>query len=122
MTPTRTSVVTPTPTAGRELVIIETDDKPITAYPNPYTKTDGTLSVAFTITREADSVNIKIYTVSGRLVRSIDTGPVGRGDVEAFIPKSQIDGLARGVYFYRIWARSGAEKAVSSPQKIVILK
>ena len=118
-TATRTPVVTATPTAGRILEIPAV--KPIIAYPNPFTQGDSAISIKFTVTKDTDSVNIKLYTVSGRLVRSIDLGSSGRGEVTVTVDKGKISGLAKGVYYYVIRARAGAEKAESLPQKLLIL-
>ena len=116
---TRTAVVTPTPTAGRVLEIPA--EKPVIAFPNPYTQGDGEIRISFSITKDADSINIRMYTVSGRLVRSFDLGSTGRGEVSVSIDKSKLSGLAKGVYFYKIRARAGSEKAESLPQKLLIL-
>jgi hypothetical protein len=103
-------------------------------YPNPVLgravepKNDGRTRFTYVLTDGADEVNIKVYTVSGRLVKTFNNLPVGVGYHE--YPRTlygwdckddQGFSLANGVYFYRITARQG-DKTIEKMQKMALLK
>ncbi|HNQ43804.1 MAG TPA: FlgD immunoglobulin-like domain containing protein, partial [Candidatus Cloacimonadota bacterium] len=103
-------------------------------YPNPILgraqdpKNDGRTRFTYVLTDTADEVNLKVYTISGRLVKTFDHLPVGVGYHEyprtlyAWDCKDD-EGypLANGVYFYRIVARKGNKK-IEKTMKMAILK
>ncbi len=77
-------------------------------YPNPLREnTDFT----FELTQAAE-VRIRIYTVNGRLIRTLEGGSLGAGFNRLFWDGRDGDGdpLANGVYLYRIDAVSGTER------------
>jgi len=89
-------------------------------YPNPFKReTDFT----FFATRPIDVAQIKIFTISGRLIRTI----------EALTPRSGMnlirwdgrdadgDELANGVYLYKVIARDG-DRQVERVEKLVIVR
>ncbi len=106
----------------------------IANYPNPVTgntvdpKNSGRTRFTYVITDDADEVKIKIFTVSGRLVKTFNNLPYGVGyhefprtvyawdctDDQGFL-------LANGVYFYKIIAKKG-NKIVEKTQKLAIAK
>jgi hypothetical protein len=103
-------------------------------YPNPVLgrtqdpKNAGRTRFTYVLTDDADEVYIKVYTVSGRLVKTFRNLPIGVGYHE--FPRTvyawdctdeQGFYLANGVYFYRITARQGG-KTVEKIQKMAILK
>ena len=103
-------------------------------YPNPVkTKTfnpvnEGRTRFTYVLTDEADKVTLKIYTVSGRLVKTFKDLPTSVGYHE--YPRTvkgwdcrDRDGffLANGVYFYRIIAKRGG-KTVEKTEKMAIIK
>jgi hypothetical protein len=103
-------------------------------YPNPVLgktedpKNTGRTRFTYVLTDDAEEVNIKVYTVSGRLVRTFKNLPTGVGYHE--FPRTvyawdctdeQGFYLANGVYFYRISARQG-NKTIEKIQKMAILK
>jgi flagellar hook assembly protein FlgD len=85
-------------------------------YPNPFTTATH---FVFTVTGDSppDQMKIQIYTVSGRVVRTIDLSELGPLHVGRNITDYAWDGtddfgdrLARGVYLYRVFAKlNGAE-------------
>jgi Peptidase family C25/Propeptide_C25 len=103
-------------------------------YPNPVkTKTinpvnEGRTRFTYVLTDEADKVTLKIYTVSGRLVKTFIDLPTSVGyheyprTVEGWDCRNK-DGffLANGVYFYRIIAKRGG-KTVEKTEKMAIIK
>lgn len=103
-------------------------------YPNPVLgktedpKNAGRTRFTYVLTDDADEVTIKVYTVSGRLVRTFRNLPVGVGYHE--FPRTVYawdctdeNGffLANGVYFYRITAKKG-NKSIEKIQKMAIVK
>lgn len=107
-------------------------------YPNPVLgsggegaavdpKNEGRTRFTYVLTDGADEVTIKVYTISGRLVKTFKNLPVGVGYHE--YPRTvygwdcKDDGgytLANGVYFYRIIAKKGS-KTIEKTQKMAIL-
>ncbi len=103
-------------------------------YPNPIVGhaiepvNDGRTRFTYLLTAPADKVTLKIYTVSGRLVKTFRDLPKGVGYHE--YPRTVYgwdcrdeDGfyLANGVYFYRIIAKN-KDKTVEKTQKMAILR
>jgi len=103
-------------------------------YPNPVLgrtqdpKNAGRTRFTYVLTDDADEVTIKVYTVSGRLVRTFKNLPFGVGYHE--YPRTVYAWdctdesgfyLANGVYFYRITAKKG-NKTIEKIQKLAILK
>lgn len=101
-------------------------------YPNPFT--DQTcFQFDHNLTNQQLDVLIQIYTVSGRLVKTIDQsifsdGSIRRDDCISWDGKDDYgDQLARGVYLYKVKIRSANAtditlKGESEFEKLVILK
>jgi len=107
-------------------------------YPNPVLgtggqgaaidpKNEGRTRFTYILTDGADEVTIKVYTISGRLVKTFRNLPVGVGYHE--YPRTVYGWdckddsgytLANGVYFYRIIAKKG-HKTIEKTQKMAIL-
>lgn len=103
-------------------------------YPNPVKtatvnyQNSGRTRFTYVLTDDADKVSIKIYTVSGRLIKTFKNLPSSVGYHE--YPRTTLgwdcrdkEGyfLANGVYFYRITATKGNIK-IEKTQKMAILK
>lgn len=103
-------------------------------YPNPvkvntiYPQNEGRTRFTYVLTDNADEVFIKVYTVSGRLVKTFDNLPKEVGYHE--FPRTDFGWdcrdnlgrfLANGVYFYRITAVKNG-KRIEKTQKMAILK
>ncbi len=103
-------------------------------YPNPVvTETIDPVNqnrnrFTYVLTDDADDVTIKVYTVSGRLVKTFRNLPSGVGYHE--YPRTVLGWdcrdetgvfLANGVYFYKIVARKG-NKSVERVQKMAIVR
>ena len=77
--------------------------------PNPIrTNTVFTYNLA----QAPDQVTVKIYTVSGRLIRTIEDTSARRGYNETDWDARDENGerLANGVYFYKVIVKTGAHK------------
>lgn len=103
-------------------------------YPNPVVTNSldpvnaNRTRFTYVLTDDADDVRIKVYTVSGRLVTTLDNLPTGVGYHE--YPRTiyawdcrddRGELLANGIYFYRIVARRGGKK-VERIQKMAIAR
>ena len=103
-------------------------------YPNPVLgramdpKNDGRTRFTYTLTDDADEVSIKVYTLSGRLVKHFQNLPNGVGYHE--YPRTlhgwdckDEEGmyLANGTYFWRITAKKDSQK-IEKTMKMAILK
>lgn len=110
------------------------DIKNIGNYPNPIMgqardpKNDGRTRFTYVLTDSADEVYIKVYTISGRLVKTFRNLPTGVGyheyprTVYAWDCKDdQGFPLANGTYFYKVVARKGGKK-IERTMKMAILR
>ena len=103
-------------------------------YPNPVKSqtakpvNEGRTRFTYVLTDDADQVEIKVYTVSGRLVKTFEDVSPTIGYHEH--PRTLYGWdcrddkgypLANGVYFYKITAKKGG-KTVSKTMKMAILK
>ena len=106
----------------------------IANYPNPIIAqanepvNDGRTRFTYTLTDEADKVDIVIYTVSGRKVMEFNNLPTSVGyheyprTVYGWDCKDQAGfDLANGVYFYKVIAKRGSKK-IERIQKMAIIK
>lgn len=107
-------------TESADLVI-----KNILNYPNPFTTNTGFYFEHNQASHELD-VLIQILTISGKLIKTIETsvntasnrvGPIQWDGKDDFG-----NSIGRGVYFYRINVRSDDGKVINKFQKLVILK
>ena len=94
-------------------------------YPNPVTK--GKAIFTFTLTDRADEADLRIYTTSGRLVKSFDRGRwgklsgIGYHEVEWNLLNLKGKRVGNGVYFVLIRARKGDEK-IKMQDKLAVLR
>lgn len=90
-------------------------------FPNPMQ--NSTAFTYFLVNHDPAEVKIKIYTVTGRLIKAIDYAPgnIGYNQIRWDGRDNDFDELANGVYFYKISARSGAE-VVEIIERLVVLK
>jgi len=106
----------------------------IANYPNPVLgraqdpKNDGRTRFTYILTDSADEVYIKVYTISGRLVKTFRHLPTGVGyheyprTVYAWDCKDEQGFyLANGTYFYKVVARRGNKK-IEKIMKMAILR
>ena len=109
------------------IVAEELEIKNVANYPNPFEpgakeKNKGTI-FAYILTTQADKLTLKIYTVTGRLVKAMD-------DLDAFADYNEYhwngldeddEELSNGVYFYKLIAETD-EKRVEKIGKLAILR
>lgn len=96
--------------------------KNIANFPNPFRPGKGT-DFAYYLTSRADKVSLKIYTLTGKLITTIDTLDADTSYNEYHFDGLDADGdpLANGVYIYKFTAIKGDERA-QKVGKIVVLK
>jgi hypothetical protein len=77
-------------------------------YTCPSPVLSDSIRICYNLSRRADYVHIRVYTVADRRVAAFD-GPTGVGNMQAAWPAS---GLANGVYFYLLDAHEGGKTEV----------
>ena len=84
----------------------EFEIKNIANFPNPFVPRSGT-HFAYYLTKGADEVSLKIYTITGRLILAVDTLDASVSFNEFHFDGYDADGepLANGVYLYKFTAR-----------------
>lgn len=89
--------------------------------PNPVE--DGKTFFTYQLAQPPDKVTIKIYTVSGRLIRTITDASANRGNNETYWDGKDEVGVrcANGVYLYRVIART-ENGTVEKVGKLAILR
>jgi len=109
-------------------VVSESSDlviKHLLNYPNPFTTNTGFYFEHNQASRELD-VLIQILTISGKLIKTIETNINSSGTRVGPISWDGKDDfgntIGRGVYFYRVKVRADDGKVVNKFQKLVILK
>ena len=100
--------------------------KNIANFPNPFRPGKGTgkgTDFAYYLTGGADKVSLKIYTLTGKLITTIDTLDASISYNEYHFDGLDADGdpLANGVYIYKFTATKDGERA-QKVGKIVVLK
>ena len=84
----------------------EFEIKNIANFPNPFVPGSGT-HFAYYLTKAADEVSLKIYTITGRLILTVDTLDASVSYNEFHFDGYDTDSepLANGVYLYKFTAR-----------------
>ncbi len=100
--------------------------KNIANFPNPFRPGKGIgkgTNFAYYLTGGADKVTLKIYTLTGKLITTIDTLDASISYNEYHFEGLDADGdpLANGVYIYKFTATKGDER-VQKVGKILVLK
>ena len=71
-------------------------------YPNPF---NPTTTISYDVPASGGHVTLRVYDVSGRLVRTLADGPThGNEDCHLGWPSNNGQQVATGVYFYRMTA------------------
>jgi hypothetical protein len=89
-------------------------------YPNPF---DRETEFTFTLTQPADEIRLKIYTVAGRLIQTIESFAANAGFNRLRWDGRDADGdeIANGIYLYKVIARQG-EKQVERIEKLAVAR
>lgn len=100
--------------------------KNIANFPNPFRPGQGTgkgTDFAYYLTESADKVTLKIYTLTGKLITTVDTLDAATSYNEYHFDGLDADGepLANGVYIYKFTATKGDTRA-QKVGKIVVIK
>ncbi|MBL4561104.1 MAG: type IX secretion system sortase PorU [Labilibaculum sp.] len=111
-----------------EFIVADNADlilKHVLNYPNPFTTNTGFYFEHNQASRELD-ILIQIMTISGKLIKTIETTVNSSGNRVGPISWDGKDdfgnSIGRGVYFYRVKVRADDGKVVNKFQKLVILK
>jgi flagellar hook assembly protein FlgD len=93
-------------------------------YPNPFT-THTTFHFDHNKAGESMSVLVQIFTVSGKLVKTLSaesTSMTGHFDQLEWDGRDDYgDAIGKGVYVYKVRVKSGQSKSAEEFQKLVIL-
>jgi len=114
---------TPTPATTGVLTI-----GPVKPYPNPINPLiTPYLKIAVNITpNDIDSITLKIYTVSYRLIKEetfeeTDAQEIASSGILEY-SSSNLTGLSEGIYYFVVIVKKGGETAASKIDAIIILK
>lgn len=101
-------------------VLSEFDILTLFNYPNPFSRDT---EFTFHLTQPADRVTIKIYTLAGKLLRTLENHHLEAGFHHLYWNglDQDRDELANGVYLYKVTARSGNSQ-VERIEKLVIMR
>lgn len=101
-------------------VVSEFDILTLFNYPNPFSRDT---EFTFHLTQPADRVTIKIYTIAGKLLRTLEHHHLEAGFHHIYWNglDQDRDELANGVYLYKVTARSGNSQ-VERIEKLVIMR
>lgn len=107
-------------TASAEFVVAGSDDLRLSAvmnYPNPL-RNETTFT--FAVSQPSATVTIKIYTLAGRLIRTLEGGEANAGFNMVQWDGYDADGdrLANGVYLYKVIARRTANDGEAQAEEI----
>jgi peptidase C25-like protein/flagellar hook capping protein FlgD len=93
------------------------------AYPNPFDPAGEPTKLLFSLNRSAE-VTIRVYSVSGRLVRKADFGAQAGPNAFSWDGRDEAgDAVANGVYLVRVVAqRSGSEETARILERVVVLR
>lgn len=99
----------------------EFDISDVMNYPNPFS--DSTY-ICYTLSGRVEKIRIKILTLSGKLIREIETGSGEPGlSFTVWDGKDQEgDRVANGVYIYRILAQGEEKKQIQAYGKAVVMR
>jgi len=102
---------------------------PIVPYPNPINPVITPLKIMVNVTpNNIDSITLRIYTASYRLVREETFEGTGQnvaqaaGGVVLTCGMNTLGGLSSGTYYYIVTAQKGGVKARSKADTVIILK
>jgi len=106
----------------RAEVLVKTDFQlsNVMNYPNPFARET---EFTYYLTQPAERIGIKIFTLSGKLIRSFDDAPLAAGFNRLLWDGRDADGdeLANGVYLYKISARREG-RVDEEIQKCVVMR
>ncbi|HPN65283.1 MAG TPA: hypothetical protein PK247_08760, partial [Candidatus Goldiibacteriota bacterium] len=127
-TPTYTNTATPTNTVFTPSSATPTPDtqsgleiNDLFIYPCPVNAGEGEdIRIRFNASRAYAGLTFKFYTVSSRLIRSVETGFGNSGVNTVTIPNSVIKGFAAGTYYFVI--NSENNKKAAKIDKIIVMK
>jgi hypothetical protein len=94
----------------------------VVMYPNPYSGVSGDFKINFDLTRPANKITVRIYTVNYRKVIEKSVPGAYLRNTILIIRPGTFNRLANGVYYAVIIGENGSERAVSKPGTMIILR
>jgi hypothetical protein len=92
-------------------------------YQNPYTIRSGDLKIGITVSRPAEEIKLRIYTVAYRRIMEISCGAANTREAIITVPQWKIGRIAAGTYYLVVTGVSGdKERAKSKPVVFIIVK
>ncbi|HET9234700.1 MAG TPA: C25 family cysteine peptidase [Candidatus Eisenbacteria bacterium] len=92
------------------------------AYPNPFDPDGEPTKLLFSLNRSAD-VSIRVYTVSGRLVRRAELSAAAGPNAYSWDGRDEAgDPVANGVYLFRVQAERDGSEAAHVLERVVVLR
>jgi len=92
-------------------------------WPNPYDPYAGNIHIGYTLTQAVDEVDLRLYTVSFRHIRTIMlSGSDFAGGKIATVDSSNFNTLANGSYYFILIAKQAGKQVKSRAAVIIILK
>ena len=92
------------------------------AYPNPFDPDREPTKLLFSLNRSAE-VSIRVYTVSGRLVRRAEFSAAAGQNAYSWDGRDEAgDQVANGVYLFRVQAERDGSEAAHVLERIVVLR
>lgn len=78
--------------------------------------------IGFDITRPANNITVRIYTTAYRKVleKQVPGNYFRQGTVT--LDSWVLGSMANGIYYAVLYAENGAEKAISKPEELIILR
>jgi len=93
-------------------------------YPNPFGEKGKTTTITCEVTTEIDEIEIKIYTLSGRLIRILSPEEQNTGFIMTHWDGRDEDGdeVANGVYYGKVTVKREGQKTLTECIKMMKLK
>jgi hypothetical protein len=92
-------------------------------FQNPYRIVSGDLKIGITISRPAEEIKLRIYTVAYRRIMEISCGAANTREAIITVPQWKLGRLAAGAYYVIVTGKSGDnERAFSKPVVLAVLR
>jgi len=113
-----TITMTPVPNLSGTLQIND-----VKVWPNAYNPVVGDLNIGYTLTQPVDGIDLKLYTLSFRLIRQakLSDGDTAGAKIKA-LNMSDLNTLANGLYYIVLAGKQQDKNAVSHTELLIIIR